>query len=508
MPQGLLGFQYEREKKEKGLTVFGGIGPYLDLFKALGVARLLDREVGMSQGDQGYRDSEIGIALILLNIVGGECVEDIDRLELDEGLRRLYRKLIRKRKCDDRRFRRRTERVFPSASVIFRYLERFSDGGEGLQGEAMIPAGVLEKQRLFCSLNRKVVGRFQGYMPERVATIDQDGTLVETYKELALYGYKGYKAYHGLNAYWFEQKLMMHTEFRPGNVPANRDLLRPLKEALAGLPEGVREVRYRADGAGYQQELLKYLDEEVKEGSDEVKRRFGRVRFAVSCPMTDAFRSAILLDKDLEWRPLDFDHNGRALPWGREWAEVCYVPSFVCGSKTGMEFRYFVTRQLLSERVLPGLEANKVLPFPVLEFNRKQYKVFGVVTNGDGEGSEIIRWHDERCGKSEEAHAILKHDLAGGRFPSGKFGANAAWWWFAVLAFNLQSIMGRVALGDGWRFRRMKAIRYHLIHLPGRIMKRSNRLIVRLSIDHDKLQWLLSIREKIAALARGPCLSE
>jgi len=33
-----------------------------------------------------------------------------------------------------------------------------------------------------------------------------------------------------------------------------------------------------------------------------------------------------------------------------------------------------------------------------------------------------------RCGKSEEAHATMKADLAGGRLPSGKFGANAAWW--------------------------------------------------------------------------------
>ena len=40
------------------------------------------------------------------------------------------------------------------------------------------------------------------------------------------------------------------------------------------------------------------------------------------------------------------------------------------------------------------------------------------------------------CGKGEEVHGVLKDDLAGGRLPSGLFGANAAWWAIAVLAFN------------------------------------------------------------------------
>jgi hypothetical protein len=35
--------------------------------------------------------------------------------------------------------------------------------------------------------------------------------------------------------------------------------------------------------------------------------------------------------------------------------------------------------------------------------------------------------HRERCGKSEEAHSVLKEDLAGGQMPSNLFGANAAW---------------------------------------------------------------------------------
>ena len=45
-----------------------------------------------------------------------------------------------------------------------------------------------------------------------------------------------------------------------------------------------------------------------------------------------------------------------------------------------------------------------------------RHKLFAVVTNRTLPGDALIRWQRERCGKSEEARAIMKEDLAGGRF--------------------------------------------------------------------------------------------
>jgi hypothetical protein len=500
----MLPFQYEREKKESGLTAFGGIGLYLDLLKATKVRRMLDGQIGRSQGRQGYRDSDIGEALLLLNLVGGECIEDIDRLEGDEGLKTIYRQGNRRSTRWGERFRRGEKRTFPSPSALFRYLERFADGDNGSKGEAAIPESI-KRMRAFMGVNERLLSVMERSQPQRRATLDQDATLVATDKRDALYGYKGYKAYQPLNVYWHEHSMMLHTEFRPGNVPAGHDLLRVLREGMSILPAGVKEVYYRADGASYRHELLAYLDAE--RGGDEIKRRFGRIGFCVSAPVTMEFKQAVQEDRGLVWLPLDTDASGNLQPGGREWAEVCFVPNELCQSKRGREYRYLVTRQILQERALPGLEECVKPPFPVLEMERKKYKVFTKVTNLKWEGGKIIRWHDERCGRSEEAHAILKHDLAGGRFPSGKFGANAAWWWYAVLAFNLQSIMSHAVLGGAWRHKRMKAIRLHLIHLPGRIISRSNRLIVRLAMVEDKFAWLLEIRQRILALSRGPCLT-
>ena len=116
------------------------------------------------------------------------------------------------------------------------------------------------------------------------------------------------------------------------------------------------------------------------------------------------------------------------------------------------------------------------------------------------------RWRGERWRSvpSDSVVSVLKSDLAGGRLPSRLFGANAAWWAIAVLAFNLSSAMKRLVLGGQWVSRRLKAVRFALIALPGRVMRHARRLIIRLSRDHPSYELLLRARQNILALAAEP----
>ena len=162
-------------------------------------------------------------------------------------------------------------------------------------------------------------------------------------------------------------------------------------------------------------------------------------------------------------------------------------------------------REPLRQLGIPGIEPQPELPFPTIEFGENnRYKLFGVVTNRDIPGDKLIWWHRERCGKSEEAHAIMKDDLAGGKFPSGDFGENAAWWAIMILAFNLNSAMKRLVLGGGWARKRMKAIRLEVINLPGRVIHHARQLIVRLTKDHPSNRILFGARRRILQLAHGP----
>jgi hypothetical protein len=91
-------------------------------------------------------------------------------------------------------------------------------------------------------------------------------------------------------------------------------------------------------------------------------------------------------------------------------------------------YRYLVIREAMGSMDLPGIPLRE-FPFQTLQMDLQHYKLFGVVTNMDWDGERLIHWHRERCGKSEEAHSVMKGDFAGGQLPSGDFGENAAWWW-------------------------------------------------------------------------------
>ena len=56
--------------------------------------------------------------------------------------------------------------------------------------------------------------------------------------------YNKYPAYQPLTTYWYEADLIVHSEFRDGNVPAGHDQLRVLRESLQYLPAGVEQVNH------------------------------------------------------------------------------------------------------------------------------------------------------------------------------------------------------------------------------------------------------------------------
>ena len=99
---------------------------------------------------------------------------------------------------------------------------------------------------------------------------------------------------------------------------------------------------------------------------------------------------------------------------------------------------------------------------------------------------------------------MMKTDLAGGRLPSGLFGANAAWRAHVVLAFNLHTALKTLGLGPAWAGKRMKAVRFALLGLPGRVVRHARRLSIQLGVGHPSYGLLVSARSTILTLAHAP----
>lgn len=503
--QGELSFKYEVDRQGEGMTGIGGTGIYFDLACRSGLIRSIERHVNARKGGQGWTDAEAILSVMMLNLVGGDCVEDVERLESDKGFCRLLSKAVsqglsrRGRRDLKKRWRKEKTRSVPSSSALFRYLAEFHDQEqEGLReaGRAFIPKSN-ESLKALCKVNKDLVGFVQKNRLERTATLDMDATVLETQKADALWCYKGYRGYQPINTWWSEQSLVLHTEFRDGNVPAGFEQKRVLEEAIESLPEGVEKVRMRSDTAGYQHELLRYCDREENKSC-------GRIEFTVGCDVTPEFKKAVGEIEEEDWTALmKREHTGELRETQRQWAEVCFVPSAVSYSKNNPEYRYLAIRERMQDQLsFPGMEEDeKGLPFQTMVSGGVKYKVFAIVTNMDWDGQDLIEWHYKRCGNSEQVHSVMKQDLAGGLLPSGDFGENAAWWWMMVLALNLNAALKSLVMGGQWIRKRMKAIRFHLINIPARIIGRSRQLSLRLNARDPAYAWLVSMRAKIAGLS-------
>jgi hypothetical protein len=121
------------------------------------------------------------------------------------------------------------------------------------------------------------------------------------------------------------------------------------------LPDGVATVRLRSDTAKYQHDLLKYC---VKGGN----KLFGRIKLAIGCDVTKAFKTAVGETKC--WKPVMKEVKGWMQATGREWAEACFVPDEIACTKNAPVYSYIVTREPLAQLELPGLEGQLSLPFP------------------------------------------------------------------------------------------------------------------------------------------------
>lgn len=518
MTQGILPYLYKSEKNSVGMTTLGGLPIYLDLFFASKLPASIESHVQIS-GTRGWTDKQIITSLIMMNIAGGESVEDLTTFNSDEGFAKIMRKAEmqgmkrRERRDLEKRWRKERKRSVPSSSVVFRYLSNFHNADEESlrqPNKAFIPAPNENLKGLY-QTNWDLLDFAQKSSPIETATLDGDATVVETNKREALYSYKGNKAYQPFNIYWHEQGLLVHSEFRDGNVNAGYEQTRVLKEALDNLPSGVKKVYHRSDTAGYQEKLLRYLAEAKHE-------RFGKIEFAIGVKVSKSFKEAVAEVSEENWHPI-YKGNDNPIKTEQEWAEVCFVPAWLGSKKpqaSDPTYRYIAMREPFVEQFelsLEGEEQTKQqnLPFQTIELTdkneqKKKYKIFGVVTNRSIHGNDLIQWYRDRCGKSEEVHAVEKVDLAGGRLPSKLFGSNAAWWAIMVLAYNLNAIMQRQVLKGAWENKRFKSLRYGLICIAGRVIEHARELIIKISSKHPSFDLLLRARQRILEMARPPPL--
>jgi len=444
--EGEFLFEIDPEPLEECLTAWGGVPLLVRAVRSLNVPGLVKRYVAIKERERGFDEATYIESFLVLNAIGGDCLEDFDQLREDAGLKEMLGHEV------------------PSSEAARKFLYQFHDGQKIEEAQRALAVGQVSyipgESEVLAGLgrvNEEVVRELGRRTGQKIATIDVDGTIIESHKREAKVTYAGMPGYQPLLALWAELNVVVAEEFRDGNVPGLQAPLAVTQRAFQALPEGVKEWYFRGDSACQEENLVTWLrDEKRKEGPQ------GRIGFAISARMHASLLKEILALPEYKWQP--YSENSTTV---KECAEVEYVPEESAENRYREPLRYVALRVRCKQGDLFA--------------DGSAVKHFAVVSNiWEWTPKKLLQWHREKAGSIEATHDVIKNELAGGVMPCGRFGANAAWLRLAVLTYNLLTALKRLALPPELLTARPKRLRFLIFNTPGKLVHHARRTLLRL----------------------------
>ena len=81
--------EIDPEPLSETLTAWGGVSLAVQAFRSLGLPASIQRQVHIKQRERGYDEATIVESFVVLNALGGECLEDFTHLRGDGGLKEM-----------------------------------------------------------------------------------------------------------------------------------------------------------------------------------------------------------------------------------------------------------------------------------------------------------------------------------------------------------------------------------------------------------------------------------
>jgi len=454
-------FEIDPEPLQECVTALGGIPLLVRAARSLDVAGSVQRHLRLKQRERGFDEASYVESFLVLNAVGGDCLEDFEQLREDAGLAEMLGHAV------------------PSAEAARKFLYQFHDEERIEQAQQELAAErvsyIPEENAALRGLgqvNRDMVRELGRRCPEqKIATLDVDATIIESWKREAKLTYEGSTGYQPVLALWAEMNVVVADEFRDGNVPAHQQLLPITQRAFQALPDTVVERYFRGDSACYEQSLLEWLRDEQRPAGPQ-----GRIGFAISARMHAALRAEIVATPESRWQP--YSEDSAVV---KQCCEVDYVPQ-ESGDPYRQPLRYVAIRIRKKQQALFA--------------DGSTVKYFAVVSNlWEWRAQRLLQWHREKAGSIEAVHDVIKNELAGGVMPCGRFGANAAWLRLAVLTYNLLTALKRLALPPELLSARPKRLRFLIFNTPGKLVHHARRTLLRLGRSWQRFSnWQGALR--------------
>ncbi len=411
---------------EESLTAQSGLVLFGEFARGAGLHRWLEREMPKPGSGHAYTATEQVVPLILMLTGGGRSLEDLRMVHQDQGLRRLLH----------------LDRL-PSTDAAGDWLRR-SGAGEGLAG--------LDR------MNQQLVERRLRKFGRSAHTLDIDATQIVAEKRDAAWTYKGERGYMPMVGHLAEAGVVIHDDFRAGNVAPASANLDFVKACETRLPKGHTLSAVRADSASYQAEIFNYCEATGK-------------TFAIGGRLDAPTLAAIAAIPESAWT---------------QYADCAVAETVHSMEHTDKAFRLIVVRYHHQGELL--------------EEDRPRYHV--IASNRSGSTADVLIWYRQRGEHSENGIKELKIGFGMERMPCGQESANAAFFRIGVIAHNLFVLFKHSAIGEGWQRHRVATVRWRLFQTPGRLIRHAGTWVLKVPTVIARL--FTDIRQRSYAAAHQP----
>jgi Transposase DDE domain group 1 len=411
-----------------GLTQFGGVALIEHFFRRIGLQGALSQHIRYVQRNSRYSISESLEALIYPLLLG------LGRIETTEPLR--YNGVFHYLAGLP---------GYPDATTLRRFLERFARAGRN----ALL--------QLHDTWRAAMLGR-----PAQ-AIFDLDSTVLTVYgrQERAAVGYnpkkRGRRSYLPLLCFEGNTQDCWEGSYHPGDTHVSTVTIPLLERAFAKLPEAIREVRVRADGAFFDHKIIEFIEE---------KRGF----YVIVARLTRPLKSRL---SGLRYRRV------ASGVWA---AEFRYCPHGWPGLR-----RFVVIRRPVPEEPSAQLHL----------FQMGGYTYQALVTNLSLTPLNLWRFYNQRA-RAELIIRELKDAYALGKIPTKEFPANEAFFQIVLLAYNLLNWFKRFCVPPHLRRATLQRLRQRLFLVPAQLVRPAGVPTLRLAPSYvwasDFLETLQRVR--------------
>jgi hypothetical protein len=268
--------------------------------------------------------------------------------------------------------------------------------------------------------------------------------------------YKGEQGYMPMIGHLAEAGVVIHEEFREGNIAPATDNLEFIQACEARMPNGHRIAHVRLDSAGYQAGIFNYCEDTGK-------------TFAIGGRLDAPTQKAIAEIPEADWK---------------HYADCAVAETVHSMNETKNTFRLIVVKY---ERQAELFD------------DKPRYHV--IASNRVESTADTLIWYRQRGEVSENGIKELKIGFGMERMPCGQLKANAAFFRIGVIAHNLFVLFKHSALAAGSLRHKVATVRWRLFHLPGKVVRHAGAWV--LKVAAGALDLFRSIRTKSFALAQA-----